>query len=232
MPRDYYEILGVPRTADQNQIKKAYRKLAKKYHPDVNKEEGAEEKFAEAQEAYDVLSDPEKRKKYDRFGHAGVHAGGGGEGGPGGAGGRAYTHRTYTTPGGFSFEAEDLGEGFSIDDLFSQFFGGGGRGGAGFGGRAGARGPGGPGGGYGGFGGGGAGTRARQQKGQDVRQTITVPFEQAAKGGTAALRIAGPNGTETIDVKIPKGITDGAKLRLRGRGQPSPTGGSRGHLKW
>src|SRR6267154_6470576 len=79
MPRDYYEILGVPRTASADEIKKAHRKLVRKHHPDVNKNSaGSTEKFKEAQEAYDILSDPQKRQNYDQFGHAGVGVGGAG----------------------------------------------------------------------------------------------------------------------------------------------------------
>lgn len=101
--RDYYEVLGVSKTATEDEIKKAYRTLAKKYHPDVSKEENAEEKFKEVQEAYDVLSDPQKREQYNQFGHEGPNMGGFGQGGfSGGFGGF----------GGF-------------EDIFSSFFGGG-----------------------------------------------------------------------------------------------------------
>ena len=110
MKRDYYEVLGVSRSADASAIKKAYRKLAKKYHPDVNPgDKEAEAKFKEATEAYSVLSDPEKRKKYDQFGHAAF------EGGAGGAGGF----------GGFDFNGADFGDIFG--DIFGDLFGGGGR---------------------------------------------------------------------------------------------------------
>lgn len=104
--RDYYEVLGVPKSASQDEIKSAFRKLAKKYHPDISKEENAEEKFKEVQEAYSVLSDETKRRQYDQFGHAGVSgAGGAGYGGFNGA--------------GFGFDASDLG------DIFEDLFGGG-----------------------------------------------------------------------------------------------------------
>lgn len=106
--RDYYEVLGVSKTASADEIKKAYRQLAKKYHPDINKEEGAEQKFKEVQEAYDVLSDETKRKTYDQFGHAAFDPNSGA--GPGGFGGF-----------GDAFNDVDLG------DIFSSFFGGGGR---------------------------------------------------------------------------------------------------------
>ena len=103
--RDYYEVLGVSKQASPDEIKRAYRKKAKQYHPDINKEPGAEEKFKEVQEAYEVLSDPNKKATYDRFGHAAFEQGAGN----GGAGGF----------GGFGFEDVDLG------DIFSSFFGGG-----------------------------------------------------------------------------------------------------------
>lgn len=104
--RDYYEILGLDRNASQEEIKKAYRKLARQYHPDVNKASDAEERFKEVKEAYDVLSDEQKRAAYDRFGHAGVNQGGPGTGGFGG------------------FEGADFG---GFGDIFDMFFGGGGR---------------------------------------------------------------------------------------------------------
>lgn len=106
--RDYYEMLAVPRTATDDEIKKAYRKLARKYHPDTNKDPGAQEKFVEIQEAYDTLSDPEKRRLYDQFGHAGPSAGFGGAGGPRPRGGAQV-----------EFDVEDLGS------MFDSFFGGG-----------------------------------------------------------------------------------------------------------
>lgn len=111
--RDYYEVLGVPRGAGEDEVKRAYRRLARKYHPDVNKEPGAEEKFKEIGEAYEVLSDAGKRAGYDQFGHAGAGFDPGGPGGPGGAG-----------PGGFG----DFGgfADFGFGDIFEQFFGHGG----------------------------------------------------------------------------------------------------------
>ena len=106
--RDYYEVLGVDRGADDATLKKAYRKLAKKYHPDVNPGDAeAEKKFKEATEAYSVLSDPEKRKQYDQFGHAAF------EGGAGGG---------YGGFGGFDFSGQDMGDIFG--DLFGDLFGG------------------------------------------------------------------------------------------------------------
>ena len=103
--RDYYEVLGVEKNATDDDLKKAYRKLAKKYHPDVNPSEEAAEKFKEASEAYSILSDPQKRQQYDQFGHAAFS----------GAGGAGY--------GGFDFNSSGMGDIFG--DIFGDLFGGG-----------------------------------------------------------------------------------------------------------
>lgn len=140
--RDYYEVLGVDKNASEDEIKKAYRKLAKKYHPDLNPgDKEAEEKFKEANEAYEVLSDAEKKAKYDRFGHAGVDPNYG-------AGGAGYG-------GGFNGQGFD----FDLGDIFSNIFGGG----------------------FGGFGGGGSNPNA-PQRGSDTQTSVTISFEEAAKG--------------------------------------------------
>ena len=112
--RDYYEVLGVSKNASKDEIKSAFRKLAKKYHPDISKEENAEEKFKEVQEAYSVLSDDNKRRQYDQFGHAGVN-------GPGAGSGVWWR---WLWGAGFGFDASDLGDIF--DDLFGGGFGFGG----------------------------------------------------------------------------------------------------------
>ncbi len=211
MPRDYYEILGVKRDAEPNEIKKAYRRLARKYHPDVNKAADAKQKFAEVQEAFEALSDPENRKAYDQFGHAGVK----GRAGPGFEGftGRG---RTYTGPGGQSYRVDQGQADVNLDEIFAQIFGG----------RRG--------GGFGGFGGGPrAGRRHPQEavrQGQDLHHEITLPFHQAAHGGKYSVRIEHDHEHETIEVKIPPAIEDGAKLRVRGKGQPAPYGGEPGDL--
>lgn len=140
--RDYYEVLGVSKGASEDEIKKAYRKTAKKYHPDLHPDDkAAEEKFKECNEAYEVLSDPQKKARYDQFGFAGVDP----NYGAGGAGGYG---------GGFGFDGDiDLG------DIFSSFFGGGG--------------------GFGGFGG---RNPNAPQKGRDIQISVTLTFEEAAKG--------------------------------------------------
>jgi DnaJ-class molecular chaperone len=207
MARDYYDILGVGRKAEANEIKKAYRRLAKKYHPDVNKSAEAGKKFAEVQEAYEVLNDAKKRKLYDQFGHAGVNA----QTGAGASGHNPFAgaRQTNAGPGGFSFRWEGAGPGSEdIGDLFDQFFGGSHE----FAARAGR-------------------SAGATQRGADLQHTVTVPFETAATGGTITVQLSGGDGRQTIDVKIPRGVADGARLRVRGKGHPSPSpGGKAGDL--
>jgi DnaJ-class molecular chaperone len=232
-PKDYYELLGVEKSATAEEIRSAYRKLARKLHPDVNKAPDAAKRFAEVQEAYDVLSDAEKRKAYDRFGHAGVGAGPRGPAGGTGPGAGPFEGGFYTqTPGGGWTHYE--GGGFGDEDvegIFEQMFGG--RtsgGGAGFGGRGGGFG-------RGGSPFGGARTRARTQpqRGADLEHAITIAFMTAVLGGSEQLRIgstsSGDSGeSQTITVKIPPGIDSGAKLRVRGKGQPGHNGGPTGDI--
>jgi len=219
--RDYYEILGVPRNASADEIKKAHRKLVRKYHPDMNKNNAqATEKFKEVQEAYDVLSDPAKKKSYDEFGHAGATGGAGGD--PFEAfrrsqqGGAGYSYQWKPGPG-VSVEDYDLGD---FGDVFEQLFGARGRG-AGMGPGAGGR-----------VGGGRAGARQpRQQpaRGQDVEHEVTLSFEQAARGVTLPLQINRDGKLETIDVKIPAGVKDGSRVRIKAKGQQA-MGGEPGDL--
>jgi DnaJ-class molecular chaperone len=195
MPRDYYEVLGVPRSAGDDEIKKAYRKLARKHHPDRNPgDKQAEATFKEVQNAYDVLSDSEKRARYDRFGTA--DATGPNFGGAGGA------------PGGFHY---DFGNGPGgaqqidpemLNDLL-RGFGGGGDFGDIFG-RAGSRGRGRPG-------------RGKAPS-QAVESEVAIPFETAATGGKVTLDV---DGTQ-ISVKIPPGVESGKTLRVQGQ---APGGG-------
>ena len=227
--RDYYEVLGVARNATADEIKRAHRKLARKYHPDMNKNNPtATEQFKEVQEAYDVLSDPTKRSNYDQFGHAGV---GGGVGSGAGAGGdpfEAFRRATGGRGNGRSwrggpnvtveeFDPEDFGAGGSqFSDIFEQLFGragAAGRGGAAAAGRAGPRGR----------------VRPEPQRGADVEHPVTLSFEQAARGTTLPLQINRDGKLETIDIKIPPGVKDGSRIRIRGRGQQS-VGGESGDL--
>jgi curved DNA-binding protein len=238
--RDYYDILGVSKTASQDEIKKAHRKLVRQYHPDVNKNnKAAEEKFKEAQEAYDVLSDAEKRKKYDQFGHAGLgagdpgayngdpfeafrragagaRAGGGGGGGRGASGWRAGPNVTVE-----DFDPSDFANAGDFSSIFEQLFGArGGMGGAA--GGAGTR--------AGGTRGGRArAAHAEPARGADIEHPVTIMFEQAARGVTLPLQISRDGKIETIDVKIPPGVKDGSRIRIRGRGQQTH-GGEAGDL--
>jgi curved DNA-binding protein len=192
---DYYKILGVGKNAATSDIKKAYRKLAMKYHPDHAKgDKSAEEKFKKITEAYAVLSDPEKRKQYDTFGSA------------------DFQQR---------YSQEDIFRNFDLGDIFKEFgFGSGystGDGGFRFN-----------------FGGGapfGAGSRRqRAVKGSDLVYELPVTLQEVATGANRAIAFEHQGRTENISVKIPKGIIDGKKLRLVGKGDPSPYGGPAGDL--
>jgi curved DNA-binding protein len=207
--RDYYEILGVARDATADQIKKAYRKLARQHHPDVNPgDKASEAKFKEAQSAYDVLSDADKRKQYDTFGHAAFESGA--ATGPR-SGATEWSARQG--PGGPGSENVD----------FSQFFGGGAEPGEGGGvfeellGR---------------FGGGrAAGRRAGPRRGTDLEATLEVPFATAVLGGSTQIGLTREDGTgETVTIKIPPGTDTGKKLRLKGRGGHGDKGTPPGDL--
>lgn len=212
--RDYYEVLGVGRNADTETIKKAYRKLAKKYHPDSNAGNAeAEQKFKDITEAYTVLSDPEKKKLYDQFGHAafdgsmpGADAYGAQNGGPQGS------YREY------HFENGDMDDIFG--DIFGNMFGGGKTGGYehqsfhrdGFG--------------------DGFRQKSFRRKGSDLRAEVSVSFDEAAFGcdKIISLQDAAGGGSQSLQVHIPAGIENGKSIRLRGRGMPGVGGGSPGDL--
>lgn len=200
--RDYYDILGVRRDASADQIKSAYRKLARKYHPDVNKAPDAVEKFKEATEAYEVLSDPQKRGLYDQFGHAGPPQGPfGGAGSPRGQRGQGpftYTWNSQGPRGEGVGNFEDIFggaggmSGMSLEEILGMLGGGGSR-------KSRRRGP--------------------APRGQDIEYSVALDFLQAAAGTTATIRLQRGGRIETIDVKIPPGVHDGSRIRLRGQGQ-------------
>jgi DnaJ-class molecular chaperone len=210
---DLYSELGVPRTADAAEIKRAYRKLAKQLHPDQNKDSPkAAERFKAVTCAYDILSDAEKKAKYDR---GEIDEQGNpkftGFGGGGSAGGGGSYRSSGTRPGAGSRPQDfefDLGQ--DPADLFAELFG-----------RASGR-PGGPAGGPGGFSGGyGGGFRNTAQRGADVNYRLTVPFADAALARTVRLSLR--NG-KTIELAIPKGVDDGQQVRLAGQGDSGTAG--------
>lgn len=233
--RDYYEVLGVNKSATDAEIKKAYRKLAKKYHPDMNKDNPkAEDLFKEVTEAYEVLSDKEKRKLYDQFGHAAFDEGAG-QGGAYGAGGQGFG----SGAGGFGgFGGQGFRGGFSGGGGFgSGNFGGGGGGSFHFNGNSGD--------GYqeyyytgdnlddifDGFFGGSRKGRSRSKDGEDVLAKVEVSFEEAALGADKVIRFRAPDGSEqSLQVHIPAGIDSGQKIRLKGKGMPGQNGGGAGSL--
>lgn len=217
LDKDFYAVLGVAKDADTAEIKKAYRKLAKQYHPDRNAgDDAAEQKFKDVGEAHAVLSDPKERQEYDAIRSM---AGGGARftaGGPGGGagfedifsafgGGGGGSRMRYSTGGGSPFAGGGAGEP-DLEDILSMFGGGGGAG----------------------FGGQGAGFRAPRGpvKGQDLTARTELSFRDAAEGRTIALTVNG----EKVNAKIPAGVKDGQKIRLRGKGGHGDQGSPRGDL--
>ena len=198
--KDYYQVLGVERSASADEVARAFKKLARRHHPDLNAGNAqAEEKFKEVSEAYEVLKDPEKRKLYDQLGHNWKH-------------GQQFQGAPGFENMHFSFSGGDA-SGFS--DFFEMIFGQAARGG----GRAGGFGPD-P---FGGF-------SARQRRGRDVEAEFAISLEDAVKGGRRTLSLSGHGGERTLEVNIPAGIREGAKLRLAGQGNPVPGGGTPGDL--
>lgn len=233
--KDYYQILGVPRTADAKEIKKRYRTLAAKYHPDKNPDDPkAEAKFKEVGEAYEVLKDPEKRKLYDQVGsdwkryqRAGEQAGGfdfsqyarqyGGAGGPGGAGSGGRATFDFGEMfgsggmGGSGMGGSGMGGSSPFSSFFETLFGGG------FG-QAGtaSRGPGGP----------SYQPEPTVRKGDSIEVTLPVTLEDVLKGTEKKIRL----GSQTMKVKVPPGIRDGSRLKLKGKGKAGVSGGPNGDL--
>lgn len=200
--KDYYNILDIDKKATQDEIKKAYRKLAKKYHPDANpNDKKAEEKFKQVNEAYEVLGDAEKRKKYDTFGSE-VNFQDGYDFDPSKYGfGNNVKYKYSTNAGDYS-------------DFFNSFFGEGGFDlGSIFG---------------------GGGTRRRRQsyaaKGGDIEAVIEILPEEGFGGIEKSVSIRGRTGDKSFTFKIPKGVKDGEKIRLKGQGEPGTNGGSNGDL--
>jgi curved DNA-binding protein len=218
--KDYYSTLGVSKTATDKELKQAFRKLARKYHPDVNSsDKSAESKFKEINEAYEVLGDPAKRKKYDELGanwRAYENVAPGGAGGPGfgwnvNAGGQPG--------GGYRTMSEDemremFGDGSPFSDFFQTFFGGGG---AGFGGGDVRGGP-------------GRGGRTRARAGRDIEQELQLALEDAYHGALRRLTMRLDGKARSVDVRIPAGVGDGSRVRVAGEGEPGSGGGPAGDL--
>ena len=209
---NYYDTLGVKKDASADEIKRAFRKLARKYHPDAG---GDEEKFKQVNEAYEVLSDTEKRKQYDEYGQyfgpngPGPGYGPGGAGGAYGAGGSnpfggGYSYTGQGGPGGYTQFNMD---GFDIGDIFGSMFGGGKNGGS--------------------FGGYGARGRAAAGRGRDLQLDLDIDFSEAYAG--TSRRVQTQDGKE-LTVNVPAGATDGGKLRFTGKGEPGANGGPRGDM--
>jgi curved DNA-binding protein len=213
--KDYYASLGVPRTATADEIKKSFRKLARQHHPDVAKDKKkSEEKFKEINEAYEVLSDPAKRKKYDELG-ANWKSGAEFRPPPGyGNFGGGQTFRGGRGMNAGEFETHFGGTGFS--DFFEQIFGGARRGAGGFGQR------------------GGFSQEELAERGNDIEGDIMVSLEEAMSGSVREVNVRRPVGrtmkAETFQVKIPAGVTEGQRLRLAGRGESGSGGGAAGDL--
>ena len=224
--KDYYSTLGVTKASTEKEVKQAYRKLARKLHPDVNPgDKAAESKFKEINEAYEVLGDPAKRKKYDELGaNWRMYEQAQAQGGANpfavgqwnvdmGGGGRQGGFRTMTQE-----EMEDLfGDQNPFSDFFTTFFGGGGGGAEAFGSAAGAR----------------AGRQARATRhraGRDLEHEIELSLEEAYNGAMRRLTLKQDGHSRTVDVRIPAGVGDGSRVRVTGEGEQGAGGGKSGDL--
>lgn len=210
LTKDFYQVLGVSQEADAAQITKAYRKLARQYHPDVNKSPDAEEKFKGISEAYDVLNDPQQRQKYDairKFGAGGARfTGGSGAGGFGGAGFADVFSSMFG--GGRSSGGYASGNNQQMEDMLASMFGGGRHAG-----------------GYS-FNSGQAYNPPTPERGKDINSVINLTLRQAVKGATVSLAVGG----KKFKIHIPAGVHEGQKIRLSGRGREGKHGGSKGDM--
>jgi curved DNA-binding protein len=198
--RDPYEVLGVPRDAGQDEIQRAYRKLARAYHPDINKDPEAEEKFKDVSEAYAILSDPDQRRRYDAFGpdfrkvpedvDPDMWSRSRARAGAGRAGPYATTGGVYT--GGF-------GEDIDLEELFNRIFGG----------RRGGR----------------RRSAWSPSRGADQEAEIEISVEEAYRGTRRTVTLTRPDGRQNLDVTVPAGVTDGQRIRLAGQGGSGDTPG-------
>lgn len=225
LAKDFYKILGVSKDADEDAITKAYRKLARKYHPDLNKTKEAEEKFKDVSEAYDVLKDKQMRARYDairQFGAGGARfAGGAGAGGFDASGfSDIFSSMFGGSPmgGGSRVRFSTSGAGPDMGNIFSMFTGG-----------AGAQSS------QAGFGGADyeqyaqsaqSATQNAPERGEDITTSIKLTFKQAFKGATVSLR----SGGESFKTHIPAGVKDGQKIRLKSKGKPGKFGGASGDM--